>query len=226
MVAADAVDALISAANDLTSYAAAKTAYDALTTAQQARVNATNYSAMVVNYTIASIDDIGTVTKSSKSKIDKARALYNGLSSTEQALVTNYSTLTDAETTYSNFTFTNVSVSFVSGSGVTVQTGTNNVTAYNDNGILITCSKVAAQDARGIKFDNNKTFTIKNNSSDDFTFTLTLVGNGGGKQFTYDGKTVSFGTTAVTLEVVIEAGSELTFTSGGGAYLQSFVARG
>ena len=226
LVAAKTVDDLVINADDLTSYAAAKAAYDELTAAQKELVNVTNYREMLVEYTKGAIDDIGTVTKQSKSKIDLARTLYNELSATEKENVTNYTTLTAAEETYSNFTFTNITVSFIKDTGVAVTTGTNNITAYNDNGILITCSKVAAQDARGIKFDNNKTFTIKNNSSDDFTFALTLVGNGGGKQFTYDGKTVSFGTTAVTLEVVIEAGSELTFTSGGGAYLQSFVARG
>ena len=53
---------------------------------------------------IALISAIGEVeyTAESKAKIDAARAAYDGLSAADKALVTNYSTLTDAETAYAD----------------------------------------------------------------------------------------------------------------------------
>ena len=55
------------------------------------------------NAVIAKINAIGTVayTSDCKAKIDDARAAYNALSETQKALVTNYDTLTAAESTYS-----------------------------------------------------------------------------------------------------------------------------
>ena len=50
----------------------------------------------------ALIDAIGTVTKSSKAKIDKARNAYNALTAEQQELVTNYNKLTTAEKAYAD----------------------------------------------------------------------------------------------------------------------------
>ena len=57
-----------------------------------------------VENVIALIDAIGTVenTAASKEKIDDARAAYDALTDTQKTLVTNYTTLTDAETAYAN----------------------------------------------------------------------------------------------------------------------------
>ena len=57
---------------------------------------------MAADEVIAKITAIGTVTYTPESKalIDAARTAYDALTATQQALVTNYSTLTDAETTY------------------------------------------------------------------------------------------------------------------------------
>ena len=57
---------------------------------------------MAADEVIAKITAIGTVTYTPESKalIDAARTAYDALTADQQALVTNYSTLTDAETTY------------------------------------------------------------------------------------------------------------------------------
>ena len=57
---------------------------------------------MAADEVIAKITAIGTVTYTPESKalIDAARTAYDALTAPQQALVTNYSTLTDAETTY------------------------------------------------------------------------------------------------------------------------------
>ncbi len=57
---------------------------------------------MAADEVIAKITAIGTVTYTPESKalIDAARTAYDALTAAQQALVTNYPTLTDAETTY------------------------------------------------------------------------------------------------------------------------------
>ena len=102
----------------------ARAAYNALTETQQALV--TNYTTLTTaetayedllaaaqqaaadqaaaNNVIAKINAIGTVayTDESKALIDDARAAYNALTADQKELVTNYTTLTDAETAYDN----------------------------------------------------------------------------------------------------------------------------
>ena len=94
----------------------ARAAYDKLTAAQQAKVSnyatltaaETTYAKLVqdkadqdaADAVIAKIDAIGTVTLDSKSAIDEARAAYDKLTAAQQAKVSNYATLTAAETTY------------------------------------------------------------------------------------------------------------------------------
>ena len=51
---------------------------------------------------VAKIDAIGTVTLDSKKAIDAARKAYDKLTAAQQAKVSNYATLTDAETAYAN----------------------------------------------------------------------------------------------------------------------------
>ena len=94
----------------------ARAAYDKLTAEQQAKVS--NYAALTAAETtyaklvtdkadqdaadavIAKIDAIGTVTLKSKKAIDEARKAYDKLTAAQQARVSNYATLTAAETTY------------------------------------------------------------------------------------------------------------------------------
>ena len=94
----------------------ARAAYDKLTAEQQAKVSnyaaltaaETTYAKLVQDKTdqdaadavIAKINAIGTVTLDSKSAIDEARAAYDKLTAAQQARVSNYATLTAAETTY------------------------------------------------------------------------------------------------------------------------------
>ena len=94
----------------------ARKAYDKLTAAQQAKVSnyaaltaaETTYAKLVQDKTdqdaadavIAKIDAIGTVTLKSKKAIDEARKAYDKLTAAQQARVSNYATLTAAETTY------------------------------------------------------------------------------------------------------------------------------
>ena len=87
---------------------AARSAYDALTDAQKALV--TNYTTLTAAETtyaaaenvISLINAIGTVeyTDASKALIDAARTAYDALTDAQKALVTNYTTLTAAETEY------------------------------------------------------------------------------------------------------------------------------
>lgn len=62
----------------------------------------TKTDAVLAQEVIALIDAIGTVTKSSKAKIDKARNAYNALTAEQQKLVTNYNKLTTAEKAYAD----------------------------------------------------------------------------------------------------------------------------
>ena len=92
---------------------AAQDAYNALsaeqkeylTFAQVAKVTAlakriAELEAAPIKSVEALIDAIGTVTLDSKSAIDEARAAYDKLTAEQQAKVSNYATLTAAETTY------------------------------------------------------------------------------------------------------------------------------
>ncbi len=88
---------------------AARTAYDELTDAQKEQV--TNYSKLdkaekdydnivQAGAVIDLINKIGTVTGDSKAAIDAARAAYNALTDAQKEKVTNFATLTAAETAY------------------------------------------------------------------------------------------------------------------------------
>ena len=88
---------------------AARDAYNALTDTEKELVS--NYQHLLddeAKYnslkTTSLINNIGTVeyNEASKNKIDAARESYDNLTDTEKALVTNYNTLTTAETTYKN----------------------------------------------------------------------------------------------------------------------------
>ena len=121
--AADAVIAKITAIGTVTlnsksAIEAAEAAYDALTDAQKDLV--TNYATLTAaradydrlvaekeaadkaaaDAVIAKIAAIGTVTLDSKEAIEDAEAAYAALTADQKALVTNYTTLTEARTAY------------------------------------------------------------------------------------------------------------------------------
>ena len=96
---------------------AARDAYDVLTPTQKAGITnystlttaESTYSALVSNHAAADpvstqIAGIGVVeyTSASKTKIDAAREAYDALSAEQKALVSNYSVLTAAESTYAS----------------------------------------------------------------------------------------------------------------------------
>lgn len=86
----------------------ARESYDKLTDDEKSQIdnydnlkNAENeYEQLVVNNCISLIDSIGTVTLESKSKIDESQKLYNNLSKEAKEKVTNYLTLTNANSEY------------------------------------------------------------------------------------------------------------------------------
>ncbi|MBQ9899998.1 MAG: InlB B-repeat-containing protein, partial [Acholeplasmatales bacterium] len=94
--AATSVTALIAAANSVATYEAAYNAYNELTADQKALVQ--GYDNMVVTYVIALIQSISSpVTAADAATINKARAVYDALSSENKADVTNYNVLVAAE---------------------------------------------------------------------------------------------------------------------------------
>jgi len=110
---AQAVDDLISSIGEVKSnsekaISEAEEAYNALTEDEQKTLD--NYEALVesrnqldslkANVAVEAIKKIGTVDDKSKQTITKARKAYDALNSTQQALVGNYSILTDAEQAY------------------------------------------------------------------------------------------------------------------------------
>ena len=104
---AEMEEAAYTAGVDLTPSADGKTWTLAATPAFDIELEVTYYTdaeldQMAADEVIAKITAIGTVTYTPESKalIDAARTAYDALTAAQQALVTNYSTLTDAETTY------------------------------------------------------------------------------------------------------------------------------
>ncbi len=90
---------------------AAQASYDALSADLQSQVTnaatldqaVNTYNGLIANEVIAKINAIGTVNESSGVAISEARTAYDALTKAQQALVTNYSTLTAAEATYENY---------------------------------------------------------------------------------------------------------------------------
>lgn len=89
----------------------AQTAYNALPANLQAKVTnaakltaaAEKYNKLCVDPVIAVINAIGTVNEDSGTKIANARSAYNKLTAAQKQLVTNYGTLTAAESAYENY---------------------------------------------------------------------------------------------------------------------------
>ncbi|MCR5646877.1 MAG: hypothetical protein K6F81_01185 [Acholeplasmatales bacterium] len=98
LVKIKSVNDAILAANDIESYEEVIAAYSALSASEKSQINTSNLATMYKDYTIAIIETLpATITRANKATIELARNLYDSLSSENQALVTNYSKLTDAE---------------------------------------------------------------------------------------------------------------------------------
>ncbi len=177
-------------------------------------------SADAVIALIDALPNPSSVTEADRTNINAAKTAYDALSSENKAKVTNYSKLESCISALpAPSTFT------IDCTKLSANTSNQNVTVYNENNIVVTCTKVAANDTtRGLKFNSGKGFTINNNSSNNLQFVLTFIGSDANKSFTYDGQTVTFGKTATTVTVAINAGSSMTFTtSTGQAFLTSIL---
>lgn len=161
------VQVLINNADTIAKCEAAIDAYNTLNAEQKELV--TGYSNMLVTYTMLLIDDIGTVTASSGSKIDVARTQYDSLSASEKALVTNLSTLTAAEEAYASFGATAIKWSYdgqFTATEITCSGGEKKTKATFDG----------VEFSKGLKFESSAgkvTITIASAK------TLTVYQNGG-----------------------------------------------
>ena len=155
------VNALIAAANSLSTYEAACNAYNELTADQKALVE--GYENMIVNYTIALINSLpSTITLSDGTTIAKARYLYDSLSSANQSNVTNYDDLVTAETAYNNLASQAIECTF-NGSPSNSAFTTPNGASY----------KAVAATIGGVSYEKGLQFESKGKG--DVVFTTTTV---------------------------------------------------
>ena len=104
--------------NSLESMKNVMNTFNSLTLEEKEMVsNASNISNVKVNYLIKLIDSIGNVTDKSGNVITEATTLYDAMSDSEQALITNYATLVSAKEAYDaimaqskSFNFTDPSI--------------------------------------------------------------------------------------------------------------------
>jgi len=133
--------------------------------------------AELVDEVIAKITAIGTVTYTPESKalIDAARTAYDALTAAQQARVTNYSTLTDAETTYAAAE----EVAFTEGVELT-PTGTKNEWALAATPALYVELEVEYETALALSetTDNSAALTEWDGYEADVTLTRTLQTGG------------------------------------------------
>ena len=198
---------------------------------------------MAADEVIAKITAIGTVTYTPESKalIDAARTAYDALTAAQQALVTNYSTLTDAETTYA----TAEETAYTEGVELTKNPdGTWSLAATPAFDVELEVEYEDTYDITGVAEDANgnkveadvtsategteitltittaDTYTLKNISATG----VTLSGTGATRTFTmpaaavtvtatWEEKTQESATTQVTENVDIADGSNATVTS-------------
>lgn len=129
----------------------------------------------------ALIDAIGTVTTSSKSKIDAARAAYNALSDTQKGFVTKLSVLEAAEKKYTELT-TNFTITYkVDGTGGSISSTSETVSASTGT---ITGSTATANegyifdgwyDENGNKVSSDATFVPTSKTTATYTAKFSRV---------------------------------------------------
>ena len=135
---------------------------------------------MAADEVIAKITAIGTVTYTPESKalIDAARTAYDALTAAQQALVTNYSTLTDAEAKYAELEAAAAEAQFAEGVELT-QTGTNEWTLAETPGFDIELEVEYETDlALNETTDNGATLDEWDGYEADVTLTRTLQAGG------------------------------------------------
>lgn len=168
------------------------------------------------------------VSENDRARIHSVRETYETLSSADKALVTNYSELETCEAALPDeiidLDFTKDKT--ISDLGITDDTHIIFHDPYYD--ILVHCDAIAGIDTRGLKYNTNHYFEVFNNSKKTFNLTFTFVSNNNTVEhsFTYgedDAEKITFGTTPVTLDIVLEPNNHIQFKAynagSGGAYL-------
>ena len=185
-----------------------------------------------VDAVILLIDNLPTpasVVEDNRARIHSVRETYEALLPAEQASVTNYSKLEACEAALPDeiidLDFTDPTV--ISKYKITDDTHIIFHDPYYD--ILVHCDAIAGiDDERGLKYNSNHYFEVFNSSKKTFNLTFTFVSNNNTSEhyFSYgddDTGKIAFGTTPVTLDIVLESGKHIQFTAhnsgSGGAYL-------
>ncbi len=212
LVAAKSVDDLIDAV-DLTSIDSMQEvidAYDLLTSDQKALVSyQAKMNLIKVQYVMSLIDAIGTVDNTKGALISKAREEYDKLDSTLKSDVINYSTLTNAESTFEelvvDYTKTYSSTETLSGNTGTTADGFT----YSCNGFTDKLMKIRYDKPNFIKLDNIESssvtvsLTAKMNDTSNNTVVSFVCEY---KDGTTETKTVTINGTVSTNEVTFAGG--------------------
>lgn len=176
--------------------------YDGLSLDAKQYVNSTKISEVKTTYLVKLIDSIGMVTSASGKTINEALNLYDTLTTSEKALITNYQTLQDAKTSYDEIALQAHKMTFEN--GTTDPTGFFTIT----NGNLKTTTK----EYNGVKY--TKALKIESKTIVNFTATagskLTIISDGASKQIKINGKRYTFDANGI-LTVELSAG-EITIS--------------
>ena len=117
------------------------------------------------------IASIGEVNNTSKEKIEAAREAYNKLTSDEKALVTNYATLTAAETKYNEIVKNNsANQTVMSTSKVKITSAKNN----KKKSIVVKWKKISNAKGYNLQYALNKKFTKSKKTKITTKSTLTI----------------------------------------------------
>lgn len=176
--------------------------YNSLSVEAKDYVDQTKLSEVKTTYLVKLIDSIGTVTSASGKTINEALNLYDTLTTSEKALITNYQTLQDAKTSYDEIALQAHKMTFEN--GTTDPTGFFTIT----NGNLKTTTK----EYNGVKY--TKALKIESKTIIKFTASegskLTIISDGASKQIKVNGKNYTFDADGI-LTVELSAG-QVTIT--------------
>ena len=204
LVRIDTVDKLIINV-DITSIESMKNVLDtyALLSSEEksSLVNEASITNIEVNYLIALIDSIGTVTSSSGTIITEAEALYASLDESNQALITNYDDLLAARTAYDEILVQTHIKTF--DDGITDSTGYFTITGNLKSGI-------AAKTYNGVTYTT--AMKIESSSKTSISFTaekevvLTIISDSAGKDIKINDTSYTMDTDGV-LKITLSAGT-------------------
>lgn len=177
--------------------------YDNLSSDAKQYVNSTKISEVKTTYLVKLIDSIGTVTSASGKTINEALNLYDTLTTSEKALITNYQTLLDAKTSYDEIAAQAHKMTFENGK--TDPTGFFTITNGN-------IKSNVTKEYNGVKYTNalkiEKDTVIKFNAAAGSK--LTMMGTKSSKRIYINGKEYKFDSNGI-LTVELPQG-EITIT--------------